>query len=121
MTGFIDEFEGLKTAIQQQLIPTVLGREIPDWEHELFTLPAKKGGLAICDPASTATTSYQVSHKATEVLQQSIRTGKHAELADHRSHCFEVLAKARKEKKTFHLTLQSEVLAKKGLLHRSGH
>ena len=42
-----EEFEPLKAAIRREFSPAVLGREILEYEHELFTLPAKKGGLAI--------------------------------------------------------------------------
>ena len=107
-----EEFEPLKAAIRRKFSPAVLGREILEYEHELFTLPAKKGGLAICDPVSTASTSYKVSKAATMVLQESIRTGEKVESAAHMQLCTEVLSVARKEKTDAQLELQSEVLAR---------
>ncbi len=105
-----DVLEPLRDAIQQQFTPAVVGREILSIEHDLFTLPVKKGGLAIRDPVTSAALSHQVSKSATSVLQRAIRTGESVDLSQHQSHCMESLVAARRERQTTELTLQSEVL-----------
>ena len=109
---FDEQYQPLKFAIRKEFSPAVFGREILECEHQLFTLPAKMGGLAIGDPVLTASTSYTVSKEATALLQKSIRCGKHVEPADHRQHCAEVLSLIRKEKADAQLALQAEVLAR---------
>ena len=40
----------LENVIRQKFLPALLGREVNDQERELFSLPAKHGGLGIANP-----------------------------------------------------------------------
>lgn len=52
--GFNEEYEKLKTAIHQNFTPNIFAQEISDIQHELFTLPARYGGLNIQNPIKSS-------------------------------------------------------------------
>ena len=83
MDGDGGEYAPLKNAIHQLLTSPLLGREVLGDEHTLFSLQAKLGGLAICDPTATGSPAYTTSRAATEVLQTAIKTGDAVCMADH--------------------------------------
>ena len=59
----------LEDVIWTQFIPALTGRAPPsDSEQKLFALPARLGGLGLCNPASLSTTEYPASRKVTEPL-----------------------------------------------------
>ena len=72
----------------------LFGGEILEHEHELFTLPAKMGGLALCNPVSTAAASFNTSKEATSVLQDAVRTGVSVMSHDYLVNCRLTLRKA---------------------------
>ena len=45
-----DLMQPLEDVIRQKFLPALLGREVTDQERELFSLPAKHGGLGIANP-----------------------------------------------------------------------
>ena len=98
MDGDGEEYAPLQTTIHQLFTPSLLGREVLGDEHTLFSLPAKLGGLAICDPTSTGSSAYTTSRAATEVLQTAIKTGDAVCMADHEQHCSSVLRDARAQR-----------------------
>ncbi len=109
--GHDEEYVPLKAAIQKSFTPALLGREVLKDDHYLFSLPAKKGGLAISDPTSTASPSFSASKSATAVLQASICSGDPVTFADHEHHCRSVLKAAREERESREEKLLSSVLA----------
>ena len=111
MDGDGEEYEPLQTTIHQLFTPSLLGREVLGDEHTLFSLPAKLGGLAICDPTSTGSSAYTTSRAATEVLQTAIKTGDAVCMADHEQHCSSVLRDARAHRTQREKTLLSSLLA----------
>ena len=95
MDGDGEEYAPLKNTIHQLFTLSLLGREVLGDEHTLFFLPAKLGGLAICDPTSTGSSAYTTSRAATEVIQTAIKTGDGVCMANHEQHCSSVLRDAR--------------------------
>ena len=81
--GYEEEYNALKEAIQKKFTPALLGREILQHEHILFSLPARRGGLAISDPTSSGVPSFVASKQATAILQASVRSGKAVSIVDH--------------------------------------
>ena len=54
-------FEPLESAIRNELIPALCGREISDLERRIFSLPCQNGGLGILNPTATAEREYCIS------------------------------------------------------------
>ena len=111
MDGDGEEYAPLQTTIHQLFTPSLLGREVLGDEHTLFSLPAKLGGLAICNPTSTGSSAYTTSRAATEVLQTAIKTGDAVCMADHEQHCSSVLRDARAHRTQREKALLSSLLA----------
>ena len=108
--GYYEEYEVLKDTIQKKFTPSLLGREVLQCEHDLFSLPARKGGLAISDPTSTGIPSFLASRSATAVLQASISSGKAVCIIDHDYHCRSALKAARVQRETREKDLLAFVL-----------
>ena len=53
----------------------------------MFALPANMGGLALCNPVSTAAASFNTLKEATSVLQDAVRTGVSLMSYDHLVQC----------------------------------
>ena len=51
-------FEILRNALNDIFWPALLQGTVSDSEKKLFSLPARRGGLGICDPLSTAVSSF---------------------------------------------------------------
>ena len=85
--GCDELYAPLREVIQNNLTPALFGGEILEYEHELFALPAKMGGLALCNPVSTAAASFNASKEAMSVLQDAVRTGVSLMSHDHLVHC----------------------------------
>lgn len=83
--GFNQEYENLKSAIHQHFTPNIFEQEISEIEHELFTLPARFGGLNIKDPTLNIDLSYETSRNCTEHLIRSIKNGQVFNNNDHES------------------------------------
>ncbi len=108
--GHEDEYVPLRDAIQKYFTPSLIGREVLQVEHDLFSLPAKKGGLAISNPISTAAPFFDASKAATTVLQQSIYSGDPVSITDHVHHCRSALKAARLQRESRERELLSSVL-----------
>ncbi len=102
VSGCDDDYAPLRETIQRVFTPAVLGREVLLREHELFALPAKKGGLALADPVSAAAKAYGVSKSATSVLQEAVLTGERASIAAHDARCRSVTSTWVTEKEADH-------------------
>ena len=59
--GLEDEYIPLRDVILTVLAPAILGREVLQNEHDLLSLPAKFGGLALSDPVQSASVAYETS------------------------------------------------------------
>ena len=55
----------LEDAIRQKFLPSLLGREVNDLERELFTLPARHGGLGIVNPCTQSDQHFSNSEELT--------------------------------------------------------
>jgi len=65
----------LESTIVKEFIPAVTGRSFSDLERDLFALPVQMGGLALCDPTTTADFEFNSSVLVTsplihEIIQQ---------------------------------------------------
>uniref|UniRef100_A0A8D8RP38 Reverse transcriptase domain-containing protein n=1 Tax=Cacopsylla melanoneura TaxID=428564 RepID=A0A8D8RP38_9HEMI len=89
-----EKYVSLKEAIRSHFTPAILGREISAEEHELFSLPAKLGGLGIKDPVLNAEKSFEISKKAVSVLTKSIKTREPLDIDEHNRNVKNVLNEA---------------------------
>jgi len=92
--GCDEDYVPLREALQRQFTPALLGREILEREHQLFTLPAKLGGLAIPDPVAAASNANAASREVTAVLRHGITTGAPVNINDHQNHCRRTIGEA---------------------------
>jgi hypothetical protein len=58
----------LEDAIRQKFIPALLGRPINDLERELFSMPARYGGLSIANPCAESQRQFRNSEELTAPL-----------------------------------------------------
>ena len=72
MPGIAELFEPLETAIRQELIPALCGREVSDIERRMFALPYRFGGLGILNPTETSEREYRASKEITASLTDLI-------------------------------------------------
>ena len=87
VTGCDDQYIPLHDTFEKVFTSALLGREVLQQENELFSLPAKKGGLALTNPVSTTATTYKVSKATTSIRQGAVRTGEKANMAAHNAQC----------------------------------
>ena len=73
--GLKDEYIPLRDVIHTVLAPAILGREVLQTEHDLLSLPAKFGGLALSDPVQSTSVAYETLKKATELLIEAVNSG----------------------------------------------
>ena len=59
----------------------------------------KNGRLAFSDPVKAAGPRFSLSKKATELLQEAVRTGVDADVAAHHTHCVSILSTAAAKRK----------------------
>ena len=66
-------YQPLETLIRNSLLPQTTGQgHLSDLEREIFTLPARDGGLGIPDPTQTAQKNFQNSREITSALTRKI-------------------------------------------------
>ena len=67
-----NHFQHLEKVIRSEFIPTLTRNPPPnDCDRELFALPARLGGLGLCNPARTCDLEYSASKLISEPLQQA--------------------------------------------------
>lgn len=52
--GILSLLQPLEGTIRLKFLPSILGREIGDLEHNILTLPVQMGGLGIINPVKLA-------------------------------------------------------------------
>ena len=67
-----DLFAPLESAIREDLIPALLGREVSDTERKILALPVKLGGMGIYNPVTTADEEFEASTLITRNLTEII-------------------------------------------------
>ena len=71
--GLLVQNYKLKLTIRTTLIPALTGRPPPnDLERDLFSLPAKFGGITLINPVRITDTEFLSSTKFTEALKNAI-------------------------------------------------
>lgn len=106
-----EKYLSLKNTISSYLTPAILGREISNEEHELFSLPAKLGGLGIKNPVQTAEKAFEISKKAVAVLSRSIVTGENLDVHEHNMYVKKVLHEERHLRKLVEKEKSDEVIS----------
>ena len=66
-------FAPLMEIISQKLLPTIFSSEVSPIERELFSLPARMGGLNILNPTDTNECNYSASCKLTETITEALK------------------------------------------------
>jgi hypothetical protein len=61
ISGLSDAFQPIEDAIRNIFLPALLGRAVSDLERQLFSFPARLGGLDILDPTSFCQTNFEHS------------------------------------------------------------
>ena len=75
--GISELMQPLEDVIRRKFIPALLGREVNDLERELFSLPARYGGLGIGNPCVQSARQYTNSEELTTPLVALIQGQKH--------------------------------------------
>ena len=70
--GISHLFLPLETAIQEKLIPALIGRKVSPDERKILALPVRLGGMGICNPAETAPHEFNSSIAVTKHLTDII-------------------------------------------------
>ena len=65
-------FQPLEDCIRSRFLPSIIGRQISDWERRLFTLPLRWGGLGIQNPVVTADLEFSASETLSADLKDRI-------------------------------------------------
>ena len=65
-------FEPLETCIQNEFLPSLIGRPVSDVERRILALPPRFGGIGIRDPSKTADLEFSVSCSITNDLSNLI-------------------------------------------------
>ncbi len=111
-------FAELEELIREKFLPNLLMGEFSEVERCLFSLPARWGGLGVCNPTDTGPMSYSLSRKATELIVEAIKEGCAFDSSLHQEH----LLKTKKEgvalKKQVHEEKFECVIGKLDLLQR---
>ena len=69
-----DAFTQIETQIKEQFLPKLFGNSaINEVQRDLFSLPAKQGGLGIRKPNSQSRSAYYTSVRATGHIQSSLK------------------------------------------------
>ena len=88
----------LESVIAEKFLPAVFGCEISSIERDLFSLPARMGGLGVNNPTETSMLPYSISREATKVITEAIVSKRDFEIDAHNSHLKEVREEAIKFK-----------------------
>ena len=72
INGISHLFEPLEDAIKNNLIPSLIGREVSIIERRMLALPYRYGGLGIEIPTETADREYNASKEITRKLTEMI-------------------------------------------------
>ena len=62
----------LELSITKEFIPAVTGKCVSDLERDLLTLPARMGGIGLCNPSANANFEFDSSIQVTSALVQEI-------------------------------------------------
>ena len=92
-------FDELESVIFEKFLPTIFGCEVSSLERELFSLPARMGGLGVFKPNEMSEMLYNSSKESTKVIVNAIRGEQEFEVHTHISRLLEVKADIQNKKK----------------------
>ena len=67
----------LERAISDVLIPSLIGRNCSEAEHDLVALPVLMGGLGLINPSDSADAEYSASIRVSAPLESKIEEQSH--------------------------------------------
>lgn len=67
-----DSFDSLNSTIKARFLPALFNGHVTDDEAAIFSMPIKKGGLAIQNPAKYGKMNYDISKQGCSKLKESI-------------------------------------------------
>jgi hypothetical protein len=79
-----EEMKPLETAIATKFLPALLGGHVTEREREVFSLPARMGGMGVRDP-SKETLSFVTACEASRVLVPAIKEGGPFDAQEHKA------------------------------------
>uniref|UniRef100_A0A8D8W759 Reverse transcriptase domain-containing protein n=3 Tax=Cacopsylla melanoneura TaxID=428564 RepID=A0A8D8W759_9HEMI len=106
INGVEDSFQSLNATIRSVFLPSMIGGPVGDDEADLFSLPVKKGGLAINNPMIMANLNFETSKKCSTVLVSSISNKTQLELCEHHN----AMNEAKKLAKTIKNDMEDSLL-----------
>ena len=77
------QFVELEAIIAQKFLPAVFGYEISPAERELFSLPARMGGMGVTNPTEMSEMTYSASRNAADVIIAAIKGNSEFEIEAH--------------------------------------
>ena len=63
----------LEDLLRDSFLPTLTGRMLSEMEREIFSLPARDGGLGVQNPSETAQQAFQDSLMISDELKNKIK------------------------------------------------
>ena len=92
-------FDELESVISEKFLPAMFGCEVSSLERELFSLPARMGGLGVFKPNEMSEMLYNSSKESTKVIVNAIRGEQEFDVDTHISRLLEVKADIQNKKK----------------------
>ena len=99
VTGCQTLFDELELVIFEKFLPAIFGCEVSSLERELFSLPARMGGIGVFKPNEMSEMLYNSSKESTKVIVNAIRGEQEFEIDTHTSRLLEVKADILNKKK----------------------
>lgn len=108
-------YDPLRHCIRSDFVPMIVGEpsatSVSSEENDLFSLPVRKGGLAIIDPVRSAKLSFETSRAGSEELVRAITSGGELDMAEHLTKSFNAKQEARKKRQELDDALLDRTLA----------
>ena len=105
-------FADLEEVIGTKFIPNLMMSDVSEHERMLLSLPARWGGLGVCNPTNTGDMSYLLSRRATGLIVESIKSGCDFEPRSHHQNLVEVKAEGISQKEQIYSTNFDSVIEK---------
>jgi hypothetical protein len=90
-------YQPLETTITESFLPAILGSPILEEERDIFSLPARKGGLGIRNPVLQSDAAYSHSRDSTLIIREAIVKKTEFNSQDHRAQIQKTRQKTRKD------------------------
>ena len=109
-------FDELESVIAEKFLPAIFGCEVSSLERELFSLPARMGGLGVFKPNEMTEMLFNSSKNSTKVIVDAIRGRQEFEIDTHFSQLLEVRAEVVKEKERLFDEKLNSIMSRSGTI-----